>query len=180
MSRRRNPGQKRANKIRAAGAEARVRTLAAKGMSAREISETLRAEGVSVGKTSIAEFIREDTEDRREAARHVAAVDAQASIPIVTSALRETLDVNLDLLRRAHAAAQPHDDEADPADVLAQLHSASGPISRFSSAVVAASRALAAATTGEDDGEKRLRDLHTNIQSALDRKRKRDEGASLH
>lgn len=79
----------RRDKIRNAHKEGRVRELVMAGRSSRDIATALRSEGCDVSHETVARFIREEVEDRREAARAVAAQDAQATIPLVTDGLRK-------------------------------------------------------------------------------------------
>ncbi len=79
----------KSSKIRRAGLEGPIRALAAKGMATRDISAALaEQEGVKIGHVSVARFLREETDDRREAAKHVAVSVAHETIPLATKALR--------------------------------------------------------------------------------------------
>ena len=125
----------RPNKIRSAGREAEVRELAAGGMTSRQIAAQLSETGLKVSHQAVARFLREETEDRRSAARSVAASDAQESVPLVTASLRELIELGMERVRPGKDG-----ERCDHRD-----------FARLSQAVTQASRALHQVTVGDDD-----------------------------
>lgn len=84
--------------IRTANKEARVRELAAKGKTLREIAAALAVEGLKVSHVAVGRFLNEETSERRDLAKSVAAVDAQATVPLITAGLRRLAEI---AMRRA-------------------------------------------------------------------------------
>lgn len=141
------------DKIRAAKLEGRVREMVAAGRSSRDIAAALTADGCQVSHETVAKFVRTETEDRREAARSVAAADAQATVPLVTDGLRK-------LAALALSRAQDTDDDSAAARLVA--------------AGTGAYNALHRITVGED-GPKTGADLLAELGDILDRRRRRTE-----
>jgi hypothetical protein len=83
----------RPNKIRSSGNEALVRELAATGLGYRDIADKLRKLGCDVSYGAVGRFLNEETDERREAARSVAASEAQKSVPLVTGMLRKWIGI---------------------------------------------------------------------------------------
>lgn len=124
-------------KIRAAGKEARVRELVAEEKTSREIAAILAEEGLTVSHTAVTRFLREEAEERRDAARSVAASDAQESVPLVTKSLRRLIEKGM------HRAARTKDDRD---------------FARLGQMVTQACRALHHVTVGDDDAPREALD----------------------
>lgn len=120
------------DKIRAACLENRVRTLVAAGKSSREISAALADDGHKISHETVAKFIREETADRREAAKSALSADASATVPIVT-----------DGLKRLAALAEKHAEQAGALDDY-------GSSARLISSATVALLALHKVTVGDD------------------------------
>lgn len=137
--------------IRTAGRERRVRELAAQGKSLREIADVLEAEGLKVSYVAVGRFLNEETSERRDAAKSVAAADAQATVPLVT-----------DGLRKLAALAVKRADQTDDDSAAARLIAAG----------TGALNALHRVTVGED-GPKGGAGLLAELDAILDEERRR-------
>lgn len=120
-------------------------------MSSRDIADSLAAEGHSLGHATIARFLRDEVTDRREAARAVAAQDAQATIPLVTDGLRK-------LAALAQRRAERTEDDSAAARLIA--------------AGTSALNALHRVTVG-DEPAKGTSELIDELGDILDRRRRR-------
>lgn len=88
------------DRIRASRLEGRIRELVADSKSSREIAAILTASGHKISHETVAKFIREETAERREAAKSVAVADAQSVVPFITDGLQRLARV---AMKRAEA-----------------------------------------------------------------------------
>jgi hypothetical protein len=174
----------RPNKIRSAGFEAKVRKLAAEGLTYRQISDKVAELGLEVSHVAVGRFLTEEADERRGAARNVAASEAQQSVPLVTSKLRkwvETVDALVDQAMADSEADDGQDGEsgphASPAEQIARrarrASSRSEDVARLVNAGTKAAKALHDITVGDgpSDPMSALRDEAIEI---LAQKRKRE------
>lgn len=145
------------NKIRTAGREAEVRALAAQGLSYNEIAAKLRENGLDVSRMSVSRFLKEETQDRREAARSVAAQDANESVPLVTKALTSLVKMNMTAAKRAYIGTGT---EQNPAPDIRDLAAASG-------AAISAAKALHSITVGDAEPTGTTEALRSEVEAIL-------------
>jgi sugar phosphate isomerase/epimerase len=161
MAKRHPPNQAgRPSKIRSSGHEDTVRRLAAEGKGYKEIAEHLNGLGVECSYGAVGRFLNEETDERREAARSVAAAEAQKSVPLVTGVLRKWIGFVDKLIVEAVEEASPR---------------AADDVSKLVNAGTKAAKTLHDITVGENpsDSMSALRDEALKI---LEAKRKREAG----
>lgn len=141
----------RPDKIRTGHLEPRVRELVRAGKTSREIADALTADGHPIGHVAVARFLKAETEDRREAAKSVAAAEAQATVPKCTEDLRAFID-----LAKRHA--ETTDDDSARA--------------RLITAGIAGVAKLHAITVGED-GPRGGGDIMGELSEILEQRRRR-------
>ena len=151
------------NRIRTAAKEVRVRQLAAQGKTYRQISDVLRSEGFVISHVAVGRFLNEETAERRAAARGVASTEAKESVPLVTSALRQLVVMNMTAAKKAYRGKGT---DAKPDPLIADLADATR-------AAVAACRALHVATVGDGANDPST-DLRDEVRDILSAKSKRE------
>jgi hypothetical protein len=151
-----------------AGLESATRQLFAQGLSFRQIADRLLEDhGCKVSYAAVKRFVDEETEERRTAARSVAAEDAKESVPLVTGALRTIVVMNLKAAQISYLGKERGGTEKDPKPDVQSL-------ARASNAATNAAKVLHAVTMGDNptDAMSTLRDDVTRIVAE---KHKREE-----
>lgn len=156
------------NKIRTAGREAEVRELAAQGLGYREIAAKLSESGFVVSRMCVSRFLKDETQERREAARSVAAQDAQESVPLVTKALTQLVKMNMTAAKRAYVGTGT---ETNPAPDIRDLAAASN-------AAISAAKALHSITVGEADQTSASDMLRSEVEAILAARSRFKDGES--
>lgn len=151
-------------KIENAGKEAEVRRLSAQGMSSRAIAVELAKQGLSVNHSAVNRFLRQETEDRRDAARLEVAKEAKESVPLATKALRQIVIMNLTLAQRVYQEAMDTKDAKLSKVVPRSVYLA---VTSYSKAATAAARALHGITMGTGDGDDTMRKLQERVTAIL-------------
>lgn len=156
----------RPNKIRQHRLEAQVRKLTAQGLTYRQISERLeKDQGVKISHVAVGRFISEETEERKEAVRNVAAKEAQTNIPQASKVLTQVMQMGLKVTHMKYMGVS--NDPKKPAPDVAHFAAAA-------KVTTAAARALYAITAGEEPstGIEKIRDEVLGILAGA---KKRDE-----
>lgn len=156
-----------------AGLEAETRKLAAEGLGLREMAARLESDhGLKVSYTTVRRFLEEEADEKRTAARAVAAQDAKESVPLVTGALKQIVVMNLRAATIAFIGEERGGTKESPKPDIPDLANASR-------AATGAAKALHAVTMGDspDDAMSELRKRVTSIVAEKN-KREREERAA--
>ncbi len=172
----------RPNKVRSSGIEGVCRKLAADGLGYREISEELKRRGHDVSYSSVARFLSEEADERREIARDVASEQAHTDIPLVTKSLRKWVGDIGGLVTKTIEAIEKED---DPIEQRKQLNYAASAVATLVNAGSKAAKLLHDITAGAEPAAAADAFL-AEAQAILEKKRQREaeredeEGAELH
>ncbi len=138
--------------------------MAGQGISAHQIAAKLTAGGLSINRSAVSRFLRQETEDRREAAKHVVAGEAAESVPLATKALRQIVIMNLTLAQRVYQEAMDTKDKTLVKVVPRSVYLA---VTSYSKAATAAARALHGITMGTGEGDDTIRRLKARVDEIL-------------
>ncbi len=151
------------SKIEAAGKEAEVRRLASTGLASPAIAAELAKQGLTVNRSAVSRFLKQEIEDRRDAARAVVAEEAKESVPLATKALRQIVIMNLTLAQQVYQEAV----DKDPKNAKVTPRSVYLAVTSYSKAATAAARALHGITMGTGEGDDTIRRLKARVDEIL-------------